>query len=82
MLLLKSQADREEEDEQDGGGLGHGVQRDADEFETPLAEPYVNGGAEGDQRHPGEVVVPAQHDSGLSREVGQEWTGHSGKQEL
>ena len=58
MLPLQLEGDSQYHDEQDGGGLGHGVQGDGDELEAPLAEADVPGRGHTHRGNLGEVGVP------------------------
>ena len=58
VLPLQFEGDSQYHDEQDGGGLGHGVQGDGDELEAPLAEADVPGGGQTHRGNFGNVVVP------------------------
>ena len=63
MFPLQLEKDSQYHDEQDGGGLGHGVQGDSDELEAPLAEADVPGRGHTHRGNFGNVVVPSKQGS-------------------
>ena len=79
---FQSEEKREEEDEDDRGRLGHGVQGHGHELEAPLREPDVEGRGHGDPRDPLEVDAPCEGDPGLGGVAGVDGADDGGEGEL